>query len=146
MKYFKCGKCQTPFKVDETALKSPVVSVICKTCTTKNTLRFGGFLLVQNKTETKQIPLKIGVFLLGRKNINNIENFVYVSDEFVSKNHVLISVVEKNSKVSISLKDINSTNGVYDFNKQKIRSGEIYNLNKDNYFIIGLTKLSLKFY
>ena len=146
MKYFKCGKCQTPFKVDETALKAPVVSITCKTCSTKNTLRFGGFLIIQNKTETKQIPLKIGEFLLGRKNTNNKENFLYIEDEFVSRNHCIVSIVQNDGKFSVLIEDLNSTNGIFNSQKVKIKTGVKHPFPKDGYFIIGLTKIAIKFY
>jgi hypothetical protein len=146
MKYFKCGKCHTPFKVDETALKSPVVSIACKTCSTKNTLRFGGFLIIQNKKETKQIPLLIGEFILGRKNSNNKENFLYIQDEFVSRNHCLVSIIQNNDKFSIKIEDLNSTNGTFNSKKVKIKTGIKHAFLKDDYFIVGLTKVALKFY
>ncbi len=146
MKYFKCGKCQTPFKVDETTIKAPVLSVVCKSCETKNTLRFGGFLIIQNKTETKQIPLKIGEFLLGRKNTNNLGDFLYLDDEFVSRNHCMVSIVQKEGKFSILIEDLNSTNGTFNSKKVKLKPGIKHAFHKDDYFIAGLTKISIKFY
>jgi hypothetical protein len=146
MKFFKCGKCQKPFKIDETKIKSPIVSISCSSCSTKNTLRFGIFLLVQNKEELIEVPLKKGGIILSRSNANKLENYLYINDKFVSRKHAIIEVKEKEGKFSIFVKDLNSTNGTYDKNKNKIHPEEEIPFLKNDYFIIGLTKVSLKFY
>lgn len=146
MKYFKCGKCQTPFKVDETKIKSPIVSIVCASCNTKNTLKFGAFILVQNKEENIEVPIKKGEVILGRKSTNNFENYLYINDKFVSRKHAVIEVKELNGKVSISMKDLESTNGTFDKSKTKLKPGIPVGFSKEDYFIVGLSKVSLKIY
>ena len=138
MKFYKCGNCQVPFKIDETKIKQPVVSVPCFKCGFKNTVRLGVFLVIQNKTELNQIPLKLGSITIGRKSSAAKDNFLYIGDEYVSRNHALITASEKEGKFSITIEDLNSTNGTFDQNKKKLAPNVKTGFSKDAYFIVGL--------
>ena len=146
MKFYKCCNCQVPFKIDESKIKQSIISVPCFKCGFKNTVRLGVFLVIQNKNELNQIPLKLGSITIGRKSSTRTDSFLYISDEFVSRNHALITASEKEGKFSITIEDLNSTNGTFDQNKKKLEPNIKTSFLKDAYFIVGLSKIYLKIY
>jgi DNA-directed RNA polymerase subunit RPC12/RpoP len=58
MKYFKCGNCQAPYKIDEATITKVQVAINCPKCGVKNIIRLGPFLVVQSKDKIQQFPLK----------------------------------------------------------------------------------------
>lgn len=144
MKYFKCGSCQTQYKIDEQKITKSAASVVCVKCGAKNVLRFGPLLTVQSKNEVSQFSLKEGVNLIGRKSPQG-EATIKVSDPYVSRKHASISVEQKEGKVFISIEDLESLNGVFNKNKVKLKRKLKYPFTTEDYYIIGLTKLTITY-
>lgn len=144
MKYFKCGNCQAIYKIDETKVKNTQVIVTCTKCGAKNSVRFGPTLIVQSKDKIEQFSLKEGKTVLGRKSKNSGADFL-IEDEFISRNHINIYIEYINNKYFIGIEDNKSLNGTYNKNKVRLKSNIKYPFLVDDYYIIGLTKLSLKF-
>lgn len=145
MKYFKCGQCGTPFKIDETTVKASQVACVCTKCNSKNILRFGPHLIVQTKDKpVKQYALTLGTNTFGRKNIDK-EKFILVDDKFVSKTHGEILIMEKDGKLFFYIKDAGSLNGIFTKDKTKIPANSLVPFLENDFFIAGLTKLSIKY-
>lgn len=143
MKYFKCGKCQMPYKIDETKAESAQAIVTCSSCGAKNVLRFGPTLIAQSEDKIQQFSLKEGLNTLGRK-AEKPEADLLIDDEYVSRKHASISIENRKNKVYIGITDQGSTNGTFNKNKVKLKPGLKYPFLENDYFIIGLTKLTLK--
>jgi hypothetical protein len=143
MKYFKCGKCQLPYKIDETKAEAAQAVVTCASCGAKNVLRFGPTLIAQSEDKIQQFSLKEGLNTLGRKTEKPEADFL-IDDEYVSRKHASISIENRQNKVFIGIMDQDSTNGIFNKNKAKLKPGLKYPFLADDYFIIGLTKLTLK--
>ena len=143
MKFFKCGKCQTPYKIDETKITSTQATITCTQCGAKNVLRFGPILVAQSKDSIQQFTLKLGANTLGRNSKTN-ESDLLLNDEYISRKHATIFIENSNDKIFISIEDNGSMNGTFSKNKTKLKSGLKYPFLQDEYFIIGLTKLTLK--
>lgn len=144
MKYFKCGSCQAPYKIDESIIKSVQVTVECPKCGVKNIIRLGPLLVVQSKNNIHQFPLKLGQNLLGRKS-NKSSADLQIEDEYVSRTHLAVYLEEKEQKLFVSIEDMDSLNGTFNSNKVRLKKKQKYPLGKNEYVIIGLSKISLKF-
>lgn len=142
MKYFKCGKCQTPYKIDETKIKTTQATVVCVKCGAKNSLRFGPQLTAQSQKGIQQFSLKEGVNTIGRKSEKGNVN-IQLNDPYVSRVHALIRLEQFEGKIFISIEDAGSLNGTFNKKKVKIKSALKYPFTIGDYFIIGLTKLSI---
>ena len=118
MKYFKCGNCQAPYKIDEATINKVQVAVNCPKCGVKNIIRLGPFLVVQSKDKIQQFPLTMGKNTLGRKSESSEADF-QIDDPHVSRTHLEVSLEENESKLFITLEDKSSLNGT--FNKNKLR-------------------------
>ena len=143
MKYFKCGQCQTPYKIDETKISSTQAMITCISCGAKNIIRFGLTLVAQSKEKVEQFSLKEGVNTLGRKAKSPIADFL-VDDKYVSRKHATIHIENRDNKVYISIEDTGSLNGTFNKNKIRLKKGLKYPFSPEDYIIIGLTKLTLK--
>jgi hypothetical protein len=143
MKYFKCGKCQVPYKIDETKISSTQVVVLCNSCGSKNSVRFGPILVAQSKEKIKQFSLKIGENTLGR-NAKSPTADCLIDDDYVSRKHATLHIENKDNKIFISIEDTGSLNGTFNKNKVRLKAGLKYPFLPDDYIIIGLTKLTLK--
>ncbi|HCY43691.1 MAG TPA: hypothetical protein DHV48_20550 [Prolixibacteraceae bacterium] len=143
MKYFKCGQCQTPYKIDETKIKTVQIFVTCANCGAKNVLHQGPILVAQSKDKTQQFSLKPGANSLGRKS-KKPEADILIDDEFVSRKHASIWIENRDNKMFVGLEDQSSLNGTYNKNKVKLKPGLKYPFLPGDYFIVGLTKLTLK--
>jgi hypothetical protein len=144
MKYFKCGNCQRAYKIDETKVNNSVVIVQCSTCQAKNSVRFGLVLISQSTNGVKQFSLKMGENSVGRKSESS-KSDIQIEDEFISRVHASISIHEKDNKLFAFISDSNSLNGTFNQKKVRLKSGLKYPLSSKDYYIIGLTKLFLKF-
>lgn len=143
MKYFKCGKCQTPYKIDESKVTTNQVVVSCTNCSANNIIRFGPILVAQSKEKVKQFILKEGVNTLGRNAKNPVAD-ILIDDEFVSRKHASLHIENRDNKIFISIEDSGSSNGTFNKNKVRLKTGLKYPFLPDDYIIIGLTKLTLK--
>jgi hypothetical protein len=143
MKYFKCGKCGQAYKIDPTLLKTSQVVIECSHCKAKNILRVGYSLVTVHNGKIQQFMLKFGENKIGR-NINNSNADIKLSDEYVSRDHGSIYLEEKEGKVYVTIQDKKSTNGTFNAKKEKLKSDLRYAFLPDAYFIIGLTRLSIK--
>ena len=55
-------------------------------------------------------------------------------------------MVEQNDgKVFITIEDLESLNGTFNKNKMKIKTALKYPFTKEDYFILGLTKISINY-
>ena len=143
MKMFKCGSCKTPYKIDETKIQSTQLTVNCSKCGSKNVLRFGPLLIAQSKDSLQQVSLKMGANTIGRKT-DNSKCDLMLNDEYVSKQHATVYIENLDNKLYISFVDNGSLNGTFTKTKSKLKKGLKYPFLQDEYFIVGLTKLTLK--
>ncbi len=143
MKYFKCGNCQAPYKIDEAIIKKVQVAVNCPKCGVKNIIRFGPFLVVQSKDKIQQFPLKMGKNTLGRKTESSGADF-QLEDEHVSRNHLELVLEETDNKLFVTLEDKGSLNGTFNKNKLRLKPSQKYPFKKDDFVIVGLSKITLK--
>ena len=144
MKYFKCGHCQSPYKIDETKVTSSMIVIKCNQCGTGNIARFGPILVAQTKEQTKQFSLQLGDNIIGR--VSDDEQVeISIKDPYVSKNHATIALEEREGKIFFFIRDDKSTNGTFNRNKVKLKSELKYPFTPNDFYIIGLTKLSIKF-
>lgn len=144
MKYFKCGHCQSPYKIDETKVTSSMIVIKCNQCGTGNIVRFGPILVAQTKEQTKQFSLQLGDNKIGRVSEDN-QVEISIKDPYISKNHATITLEERDGKIFFFIRDDKSTNGTFNRNKVKLKSELKYPFTNDDFYIIGLTKLSIKF-
>lgn len=144
MKYFKCGNCQTPYKIDETKINNTQINVKCNKCAANNIVRLGPVLVAQKKDGVQQYNLKIGENILGRKSKVQ-EASIVINDDYVSRKHAVIQLENIDNKLFISFQDLGSLNGSFNKNKIRLKSNLKYPFVSGDYFIIGLTKLTLKF-
>jgi predicted Zn finger-like uncharacterized protein len=143
MKYFKCGNCQAPYKIDEATITKVQVAVNCPKCGVKNIIRLGPFLVVQSKSGIQQFPLKMGKNTLGRKSESSEADF-QIEDEHVSRAHLEVSLEETENKLFITLEDKSSLNGTFNKNKLRLKPSQKYPFKKDDFVIVGLSKITLK--
>jgi hypothetical protein len=143
MKAFKCGKCNCPHQIDDSLIQKTVVLVSCVECGASNTLRFGPVVIIQSKSGVQKFNLKIGVNKLGRKT-NGAKLDLGIEDNYVSRNHAEILLEKKDNKYFIFIKDVGSANGTFSRGKNKLKSNLAYAFTKNDYFIVGLTKVSLQ--
>ena len=144
MKYFKCGKCSKDYKLDIRKINSNQLIVTCKACGAKNMIRLGAILIAHSKGGIKQFQLKLGENTIGRKNESSTCS-IQIEDRYVSRNHAKIYVEEKDKKLYFFISDSNSKNGTHNKMKVKIKSNLKYPMTLNDFYIIGLTKLSLKY-
>jgi predicted Zn finger-like uncharacterized protein len=144
MKYFKCGNCQSPYKIDETQIRTTQIQIVCPKCSTKNLLHFGPVLVFQSRDKISKVNLKEGEQIIGRKTSKSNGAHILVEDEFVSREHVCISIQKKEGKIYFYIQDMGSSNGTFNKHKQRLKTGLRYAFLPDDYFVIGLTKISLQ--
>jgi len=143
MKYFKCGKCEAPYKINPAIVTREAVGLVCKKCGAKNVVRLGPVLLIQNKHENKQFPLKLGKFTVGRS-IDGSSCDITINDPYVSRNHLEIEVTLIEAKIAVTIQDKGSTNGTFNQHKTKLHANQKYPLSPTDFVIFGLTKLSVQ--
>jgi hypothetical protein len=143
MKYFKCGKCGQAYKIDPALLKTVQVVVQCTHCKAKNIIRAGYTLVAVHEGKIQQFMLKPGENSIGRAS-NNSKSDINLNDEYVSRSHGSINLEEKEGKVYVTIEDKKSTNGTFNAKKERIKPDLKYAFLQDAYFIVGLTRLSIK--
>ncbi len=145
MRYFKCGKCKAPYKIDPAKFKSPKLEVICPKCSTRNVLTLGPVLSIQQEGKFAQVGLKNGVQVIGRKTEKpNVNGHILISDEYVSRIHAKVFMEFREEKVFFFIEDLGSLNGTYNKNKQRLKEGIRYPFIPGDFFIVGLTKISIQ--
>lgn len=145
MKYFKCGNCQTPYKIDESKFQASQITVTCNNCGVKNLIKLGPQLIAHSQDgKIKSFGLVLGENLIGRKTVNPTNAGILLEDEFVSRNHAIVRIEQKENKLFCTIEDKSSTNGTYSNQKKRLKPGLKYPFLLDNYFIVGLTKLTIK--
>ena len=144
MKYFKCGKCQKSYKIDESKVTNSKITVKCVDCGAGNVLRFGAILVAQTKSGVKQFELKMGVNSLGRKS-DKTDVSIQIEDQFVSRQHAEIILEERDQKLYAFITDKESLNGTFNKMKSKLKTNLKYPITANDYYIVGLTKLSIKY-
>jgi pSer/pThr/pTyr-binding forkhead associated (FHA) protein len=116
---------------------------ICTKCGSRNAIALDPILIIQSSKEKTQLPLKTGSHIIGRKT-DNAAASIQVDDEYVSRKHATLHIEERDGKMYFSVEDLKSTNGTFDKNKKKIKPNLKYPFLPEDYFIIGLTKISIK--
>lgn len=144
MKYFKCGKCQKSYKIDESKVTNSKITVKCIDCGAGNVLRFGAILVAQTKSGVKQFELKMGVNSLGRKS-DKADASIQIEDQFVSRQHAEIILEERDQKLFAFITDKESLNGTFNKMKSRLKTNLKYPITANDYYIVGLTKLSIKY-
>lgn len=140
MKYFNCGQCGSPYKMDTSNIKKEAIGIKCRNCGARNVLRLGPVLVLKNEKETKQYPLRIGSFTIGRLSEPSTVDFA-ISDEYISRKHLNLEVKEINGKLAVLVSDCGSTNGTFNKNKVQLQASKFYPLRESDFIIIGLTKV-----
>jgi hypothetical protein len=144
MKLFKCGKCAKNYKVDTSKIESTKLVITCSDCNSKNIIRLGPILVTQSKEGVKQYSLNLGQNIIGRKTDSSL-NKIQIDDQYVSRNHAAIYLEEKENKLFFFISDLESKNGTYNKSKSKIKSQIKYPLTPNDYYIVGLTKVFIKY-
>lgn len=159
MKSFNCGKCKSLYSFDEQKIEHRKFAVICKICGIKNIvdLEPKKALIPQTKAEniaakpankkikvmanivyqgnTNQIGLNLGSNIIGRK--------AMVHDRFLSSKHCDIRLHIKQGQLIIEIIDLKSTNGSFDFNKNKLIPLRSYVVKLNRTYYIGQSKISI---
>jgi len=144
MKFFQCGGCKKTYKIDPSKAKTATIFIKCTSCAATNEISLKPVLLVQYKDRAERLPLKFGTITIGRKtDLNSVD--VPIDDSYVSRNHAALGIELKEGKLLLSITDNNSTNGTFNHKKEKIVSGKKLIFSIDEYFIVGLTKISFTF-
>lgn len=143
MRYFKCGKCSKNYKIGDDSITRSKLLVTCNACGAKNAIEFGPLLVIQSPHQKFTYPLKKGLNLVGRTNEKN-ECEIQINDGYISRKHAAISLIEKEGKIFIFIEDMNSRNGTFNREKKPIKKMLKYPFTKNDFYIVGLTKLSLK--
>lgn len=144
MKHFKCGKCGKDYKIDNSKVQSSSVVVTCSSCYAKNVVRFGPVLVAQSKESVRQFPLNLGQNTIGRKSESSSSK-IQIEDQFVSRNHATITLEEKDKKLFFFIADVNSKNGTHNKTKTKLKPELKYPMTINDFYVIGLTKLFIKY-
>lgn len=144
MKFFNCGKCKKSYKLDESKVSNSIITIKCTECGAGNVLRFGAILLAQTKTGVKQFELKAGVNTIGRKS-DKSDASIQLDDQFVSRIHAEITIEGSNQKLFAFVTDKESLNGTFNKMKSRLKTNIKYPLTINDYYIVGLTKLSIKY-
>ncbi len=144
MKHFKCGKCAKNYKIDSTKVQSRKMVVTCSSCNARNVVRFGPVLVAQSKGKVKKFPLTLGDNTVGRKS-DSSQSRIQLEDKFVSRNHANITLEEKDNKLYFFISDLNSKNGTHNKSKVKIKTDIKYPFTLNDFYVVGLTKLSVKY-
>ena len=106
-------------------------------------MRFGPVLIAQTNEKVQQFRLKEGVNIIGRKSQKPEAEFI-IDDEFVSRKHSVIHIENINDKLYAGIEDASSLNGTFNKNKVRLKPKLKYPFLPGDYYIIGLTKLTLK--
>ena len=145
MKYFKCGKCAAPYKIDPSKFRTAKAEVICPKCGTKNVLSLGPVLAIQQEGKFAQIGLKEGIQVIGRKTAQtNANTHIFIDDEYISRVHAQVIMELREGKVFFFIVDLGSSNGTYSKNKKRLKTGLKYPFVPGDFFIVGLTKISIQ--
>jgi hypothetical protein len=144
MKVFRCAKCGHPHKFEEAGLNAAQVMISCTKCQSKNIINLGPVLIAQSETKSVQFPLKSGENIVGR-NTTGSDVSIDLGDKYVSRRHANIRLEKNEEKLYISIEDLESTNGTYDKNKKKLKPKLRYPFLPGESYIVGLTKLTLKY-
>jgi len=143
MKYFKCGNCQAPYKIDDTKITSSTAMVECTNCKARNVIRLGPVIVAQNKNDLKRYSLKLGNNTIGRR-CKDSKAEILIDDNYVSRIHATIQLEKKDNKLFFSITDNKSMNGTFNKAKNKIKPGLKYPFNEQDFFIVGLTKITIE--
>jgi hypothetical protein len=144
MKYFKCGKCQKSYKIDESNVTNSKITVKCVDCGAGNVLRFGAILVAQTKSGVKKFELKMGINPVGRKS-DNSDVKIQLEDQFVSRKHAEIHLEERDQKLFAFITDKESLNGTFNKMKSRLKTDIKYPITANDYYIVGLTKLYINY-
>lgn len=144
MKHFKCGKCAKSYKIDPEKFQSSQFVVTCSSCNTKNVVRLGPVLVAQSKGRIKQYPLSLGDNTIGRKS-DSSQSRIQIEDKFVSRNHAKITLEKKDKKLFFFISDLDSKNGTHNKSKVRLKSQIKYPVTLNDFYVVGLTKLSIKY-
>lgn len=107
-----------------------------------------GWLVVHDENAHSQIfPLKLGVNIVGRKSPSKpCEVMIDTQDQYMSRNHCQVEVLQRGNGFLYVIKDLGSQNGVFinaDRNSRLQKDTEVYLQNGDT-VQIGRTKVVLK--
>lgn len=142
MRYFKCGKCAKNYKISEDSITRSKLLVTCNACGAKNAIEFGPVLVIQNPQYKGTYSLKMGVNKVGRTTDNSVCP-IQINDAFISREHLAITLQEQKGKMFIFIEDLGSRNGTFNREKKPIKKNLKYPFTKNDFYIAGLTKLSI---
>jgi predicted Zn finger-like uncharacterized protein len=147
MKNFKCGNCKTLYSIDESKIAQSQAVFTCKNCGAKNQIKFGIRIQIQyadkdGKTVKNLFQLKEGVNTIGRKSNKPVAD-ILIDDDFVSRKHVAVYLEKKDNKLFIFLEDLNSSNGTFNAENQRLEPGKKYPMPTGKMYRVGNSSISL---
>lgn len=158
-KALNCGKCKAPFQVNLDLLAANKIIVVCNQCQTKNIVgleknhsipaqkenkntdndakrsRVKIMLNIENKGSKIQKGLNLGSNIIGRND--------FKEDRFLSTKHCDIKLSVKSGNLKIYIVDLKSTNGTFDFNKNRLVPNQIYIVKMNVFYYIGSSKMKI---
>lgn len=99
--------------------------------------------MATTKHENKTFVLKDGENIIGRNGMP--EQMLSLTDKYVSRKHAVVIMEKRGSEYVVSISDCKSTNGTFNKNKGKLKPGLKYPFKPNDYFVVGLTKLSVTY-
>jgi DNA-directed RNA polymerase subunit RPC12/RpoP len=158
-KVFNCGKCKAPFNVNLQAIARNKIIVVCDHCDAKNLVGFEHKTPIVHKPESKEVEhsskrplvkvmlnienkgvvvkrgLNLGSNLIGRND--------FKEDRFLSTKHCDIKLSIKSGNLKIHIVDLKSTNGTFDFNKNRMVPNQAYSVKMNVFYYIGSSKMKI---
>lgn len=160
-KLINCGKCKIPIKINVSKVELTKFAVICKECGTKNLINIAPtsnaakapssppinnpveskrpklkvLLSIENNGVVKTKGLVLGSNIIGRSDMQN--------DKYLSNKHCDIRLNFKGKSLRIEIVDLKSTNGTFDFNKNKLVPMHMYIVKLNVFYYIGSSKIKI---
>lgn len=158
-KMYNCGKCKAPFNVNLHTIARNKIIVVCNQCESKNVVgveknhsipaqkenkntdndskrsRVKIMLNIENKGNKIQKGLNLGSNIIGRND--------FKEDRFLSTKHCDIKLSVKSGNLKIYIVDLKSTNGTFDFNKNRLVPKQTYIAKMNVFYYIGSSKMKI---
>lgn len=158
-KALNCGKCKAPFQVNLDILALNKIIVVCNQCQTKNIVGLEKNYAIPAKKETENTDnnakrSRVKIMLSIENNGNKVQKGLNLGsniigrndfkvDRFLSTKHCNIKLSVKAGALKIHIIDLKSTNGTFDFNKNRLVPNQAYVVKMNVYYYIGSSKMKI---
>ena len=158
-KMYNCGKCKAPFNVNLHTIARNKIIVVCNQCESKNVVGVEHKDPIVPKVETKNVEnsskrslVKIMLNIENKgnkiqKGLNLGSNIIgrndFKEDRFLSTKHCDIKLSVKSGNLKIYIVDLKSTNGTFDFNKNRLVPKQTYIAKMNVFYYIGSSKMKI---